>query len=103
MDLPPLNIDALSGFPQTRLQKEKVEKDDAQGQSFSETLKSFLQDVNQLQKEAGEHVEALIAGETVDLHDVMIAVEKASVSFEMVMEIRNKILEAYQELMRTQV
>ncbi|RMD97605.1 MAG: flagellar hook-basal body complex protein FliE [Calditrichaeota bacterium] len=71
--------------------------------SFADTLKSFLKDVNQLQTEAADNVEALISGETVDVHDVMIAMEKASVGFEMVMEIRNKLLEAYQELMRTQV
>ena len=103
MDISRLKIDALSEFPQRRLQVEERNEDKAQGKSFAETLKSFLHDVNQLQSEAADHVEALVAGETVDIHDVMIAVEKASVSFEMVMEIRNKILEAYQELMRTQV
>jgi len=72
-------------------------------ESFADMMKNFLQEVNQLQKEAGDHVEALLSGETVDLHDVMIAVEKASVSFELVMEVRNKLLEAYQELLRTQV
>ncbi len=104
MDINGPKIGALSDFPQLqRFKLDEGKNQQAQGQSFAETLKSFLRDVNQLQKEAGEHVEALVSGETVDIHDVMIAVEKASVSFEMVMEIRNKILEAYQELLRTQV
>lgn len=70
---------------------------------FTETVKSFLKDVNNLQLQAGSQIESLIAGETTDIHDVMIAVEKASVGFEMAMEIRNKILEAYKEVMRMQV
>lgn len=71
--------------------------------SFVETIKSFMQDANSLQSEAADQVEALVSGETTDIHDVMIAMQKASVSFEMVMEIRNKMLEAYQDLMRTQI
>lgn len=88
-------------FPRIRTLDEPSAK--TEGKSFAEMMKGFLKDVNQLQTEAADHVEALVAGENVDLHDVMVAMEKASVSFEMVMEIRNKILEAYQELMRTQV
>ncbi|MCA9733268.1 MAG: flagellar hook-basal body complex protein FliE [Deferribacteres bacterium] len=75
-----------------------------QGESnFIDTMKSFLSDANTLQKNAADQVEALVSGETTDVHDVMVAMEKASVSFEMVMEIRNRMLEAYQEIMRTQV
>jgi len=44
-----------------------------------------------------------VKGEAVDLHDVMVAVEKAKTSFELLMEIRNKTVSAYQELMRMQV
>ena len=45
----------------------------------------------------------MIAGEDIDAHEVMTAVEKANTSFEMVMEIRNKMLEAYREIMRTNI
>jgi len=71
--------------------------------NFVDTMKSFLKEANTLQTNAADQVESLISGETTDVHDVMIAMEKASVSFEMVMEIRNRMLEAYQEIMRTQV
>jgi len=70
---------------------------------FGETLKSFIEEVNHLQKEAGYSIEKLAAGEINDVHEVMVAVEKASVSFELMMEIRNKIVDAYRELMRMQV
>jgi len=66
-------------------------------------LKGFLEEVNALQRDAGESVEKLVAGEINDVHEVMVAVEKAGVSFELLMELRNKMIEAYQELMRIQV
>ncbi|MDZ7373499.1 MAG: flagellar hook-basal body complex protein FliE [candidate division KSB1 bacterium] len=71
--------------------------------SFGETLKKFLSDVNELQLEANEQMEKLAAGQAENLHDVMVAVEKASISFELLLEIRNKVLEAYQEIMRMQL
>ena len=71
--------------------------------SFGETLAKAVNDVNSLQTQAGNAVESMVKGEPVDLHEVMIAVEKAKTSFELLMEIRNKTISAYQELMRLQV
>jgi flagellar hook-basal body complex protein FliE len=75
-----------------------------EGQSdFLSTLNDFMGDVNQLQQESGESVKSLASGDITNIHDVMVAVEKASVSFELMMEIRNKVIEAYREVMRTQI
>jgi flagellar hook-basal body complex protein FliE len=71
--------------------------------SFGETLQRAITDVNALQSEAGKAVDKMVGGENVDLHEVMIAVEKAKTSFDLLMEIRNKALEAYREIMRMQV
>lgn len=71
--------------------------------SFSEMLKQTLGEVNQLQHEAGESIQRLATGEIQDVHQVMIAAEEATVAFELMMEIRNKLMEAYQEVMRTQI
>ena len=71
--------------------------------SFGEVLNQAVKDVNSLQSQAGEAVEKMVAGQDVDLHDVMIAVEKAKTSFDLLMEIRNKTIDAYRELMRIQV
>ncbi len=101
MDVTKLNAGLNAGL--NPAEKKEPRKTDGDGKNFADTIKSFLKEANQLQENAAEEVEALIAGETTDVHDVMIAMQKASVSFEMVMEIRNKMLEAYQELMRTQV
>lgn len=71
--------------------------------SFGETLSRAITDVNALQTEAGRQAEKLVSGEAVDLHEVMIAAEKARTSFDLLMEIRNKTVEAYREIMRMQV
>jgi flagellar hook-basal body complex protein FliE len=72
-----------------------------QGQpSFSETLKTFMKDVNGLQSKADESIQRMAAGEITDVHQVMTSVEEAGVAFNMMMEIRNKVLDAYQEVMR---
>ena len=72
-------------------------------EDFFSTLQGFMTDVNALQKEAGESINQLVSGDVSNIQDVMVAVEKASVSFQLMMEIRNKVIEAYQEVMRTQV
>jgi flagellar hook-basal body complex protein FliE len=71
--------------------------------SFGETLQRAITDVNSLQTEAGKAVDKMVGGEAVDLHEVMIAVEKARTSFDLLMEIRNKTMDAYREIMRMQV
>jgi flagellar hook-basal body complex protein FliE len=75
----------------------------AEGPSFAETFGKALGQVNELQLTRSEQVERLIAGEDVDLHEVMIASEEASLAFDLMMEIRNKLLEAYQEIQRMNV
>ncbi len=74
-----------------------------QGPTFDDTLRQFVESVNQLQHESGAMSERFIKGEAVDLHDVMIAAEKAKTSFQLLMEMRNKALDLYREAMRIQV
>lgn len=71
--------------------------------SFATVLKDSISEVNRLQKTADQAVTSLATGETSSLHDTMIAMEQADVSFRMMMQVRNKIIEAYQEIMRIQV
>ncbi len=72
-------------------------------ESFGQTLSKAIADVNALQMEAGKAMEQLIAGQATDLHEVMIAAEKAKTSFDLLLEIRNKAIETYREIMRIQV
>ena len=75
----------------------------APGVDFRETLVSALREVNELQLTAGENTNRLAAGEDVDLHEVMISSAEAGVAFDLMMEIRNKLLEAYQEIQRMNI
>lgn len=69
-------------------------------QKFKNVLSEFVGSVNELQKQAAAAETSFLTGEATDIHQVMIAVEEASVAFELLMEIRNKLLESYQSIMR---
>ncbi len=71
--------------------------------SFKDTLKEAIQQINTLQEEAGEMTRQFVTGEVTDLHQVMVATEKARVALELMLEIRNKMVDAYKEIMRMQV
>ncbi|MEJ2635816.1 MAG: flagellar hook-basal body complex protein FliE [Calditrichia bacterium] len=73
------------------------------GESFQSTLKSFLQDVNDSQIQTDEMTESFLKGDVTDLHQVTIAAEEARVSLELLLEMRNKLMESYQEIMRMQL
>jgi len=71
--------------------------------SFGEVLKNALESVNTYQKEFETVLYRHLIGDDVDLHDVVIAGEKARLSLELTLQIRNKAMEAYQEIMRMQI
>jgi len=71
--------------------------------SFSNVLGNFVQDVSDKQTAANEAVTGLLGGKNVSLHQTMISMEEASVSFQLMVEVRNRLLDSYQELMRMQV
>jgi flagellar hook-basal body complex protein FliE len=71
--------------------------------SFGKALQASLEQVNRLQLAADANINDLATGKQTDIHQTMIAVEKASVSFELLMQIRNKVISAYDKIMRTQV
>ncbi|WP_257985474.1 flagellar hook-basal body complex protein FliE [Bacillus sp. V5-8f] len=72
-------------------------------QSFASVLKESIDKVNEAQAVSDNFTEKLARGENVDLHQVMIASQKASVMMQATLEVRNKVVEAYQEMMRMNV
>ncbi|PFA67887.1 flagellar hook-basal body complex protein FliE [Bacillus sp. AFS015802] len=68
--------------------------------NFSQLLKKSIDEVNQMQVQSDQLTAKLVRGENVDLHQVMIASQKASITLQTTMEVRNKVVEAYQEIMR---
>ncbi|NLM75335.1 MAG: flagellar hook-basal body complex protein FliE [Clostridiaceae bacterium] len=71
--------------------------------SFKDMIIDALKNVNALEQESIKITEDFIAGKHDNIHSVMIASEKAAISLQFVMEVRNKVLDAYQEIMRMQV
>jgi len=71
--------------------------------SFSDLLKQSLEAVNNAQNESDKLTNDFVSGKPVELHDVMIASQKASILLQTTIEVRNKVVEAYQEIMRMQV
>lgn len=83
------------------LQSEGPKTTEAEASQFSGLLKQSIEGVNQQQKQASELATAWQLGDpSVDLPQVMIAAEKASVSFEAAKQVRNKLIEAYQDIMK---
>jgi flagellar hook-basal body complex protein FliE len=69
---------------------------------FEDTLKTFLQSTDQQLKESGQKTDEFAVGLRHDIHEIVIASEKAGLQFNLLLNIRNKVLEAYQEVMRMQ-
>jgi flagellar hook-basal body complex protein FliE len=72
-------------------------------QDFGELVKEFAADVNDLQFQSADAVNRFVTGEATDVHQVMVAVQQAGIAMDLMLEIRNRTLEGYQELIRMQV
>lgn len=76
---------------------------DAGGGSFASFLGQMVREVNAKQGVADATVDGLITGQNVSLHQTMISMEEANVAFQLMVEVRNRLLDSYQELMRMQI
>lgn len=81
----------------------KALADDGQNKSFGEFLSDALNETNKLQHEASKASFDLASGQVQDISEVVIATEKATVALQLTMQVRNKVVDAYQEIMRMQV
>ena len=70
--------------------------------SFKDFLKAYINEVDNLEKEADKATEQVVAGKTENIHQAMIAMEKAETSFQLMVETRNRIVRAYEEIMKMQ-
>lgn len=72
-------------------------------EGFSQLFGDMVGKVNEMQTKADKAIEMLATGESKNLHEVMIAMEKSSISFQFLTQVRNKAIEAYHEIMKMQV
>ncbi|KAF0183718.1 MAG: flagellar hook-basal body complex protein FliE [Nitrospirae bacterium] len=80
-----------------------LQKQAATGQSFADAIKDALQEVQVVQNDAEKAIQAFANGEVKDIHTVVVAMEKADLSLQTLMQVRNKLLNAYDEISRMQV
>jgi flagellar hook-basal body complex protein FliE len=88
----PLLADPLSRTPSS-----------SSGSSFQEAFASAVQNVEAFGQNASASVERLLSGEGEELHTTVLATQQAELSFELFMQMRNKVVSAYQEIMRMQM
>lgn len=98
-----MKVDGIGGLG-ARLESiglEKAKPSDSKG--FGDVLASGVAEVDRLQKDADNAVYGMALGKGEDIHKVMIAIEKADVSFQFMLAVRNKAINAYEEIMRMPV
>ncbi len=92
-----------NGLPQTPAVSPRDTKGAGSEVPFADMVKSLVQQTNQQQQAAEAGVEQLITGETDSIHDVVLATSRADLAFRLMMEIRNRLIASYQEVMRMQI
>jgi len=95
-------IDSLRILP-AELDSETVRPSSAASEAgFHDLLHGAIDDIQQLEGQAQEKVTGVLSGNGTDVHSALIAVEKADLSFQLMMQVRNKIVSAYEEISRMQ-
>lgn len=99
------NMDA--GLPDGELlpsltEKQGIQKPDESSVPFKDMLKGLVDQVDTLQKEADASIQGLATGETQNVHDVVLKMEEAGIAFDLMMKVRDKLLEAYQQVIKMQ-
>lgn len=105
MDIAPIQMDLarISAANNVRPSSANVGAAGTAIQDFGKLLSRAIDATSEAQQDADSAIARLAAGEPVDLHQVMIAMEKAEITTQLATEVRNKLVEAYQEVMRMQV
>ncbi|HXH62206.1 MAG TPA: flagellar hook-basal body complex protein FliE [Fimbriimonadaceae bacterium] len=91
---------ALQGIAQ---QTTKTQDADGKPDDFGKMLMDVIKEVNSSQQKASDMQDAFMTGQNVELHELMISMERAGLAMELTLQVRNKILESYQEISRMQV
>jgi len=94
------SIDQVSSLLNSTSVDKNANKDSG---DFSKVLESSISEVNDLQKNSEKAMSDMATGEVKDLHQAAIAIDKAELSMKMMLEVRNKALNAYKEIARTQI
>ena len=107
MDIPSVNMQ-IPALTMPRLDEKVAPAREGSGSEtvisgFGKALTHAIEGLNQVQNEADDKSVQLAAGNPIDLHEVMLARETASLDFQLALQVRNKLVEAYQDVMRMQI
>ena len=94
-----IGLDPLKTFADKLATQVRGKEDE----SFQNVLKDFMGEVNDLQLNVDKKIDMFASGEIKNVHDVMIAVEEADIAFQLMMEIRNKLMKAFDEVIKMTV
>ena len=99
------DIGNIAGLSSAELLAKKSSKaaPSESGQDFASLLKAGVEDVNKLQKTSEKAMSDIATGQVKDLHQAAIAIDKAEMSMKLMLEVRNKAVSAYKEILRTQM
>lgn len=96
-------ISGINSFVPSSLEMDSIKGNEDKSVNFGDYLKNALDNVSNLQIESEKISNDFAAGKTDNIHEVLIAGEKADVALQLTMQIRNKVLDAYNEIMRMQI
>jgi flagellar hook-basal body complex protein FliE len=101
--VPAVGTPGIQGLPALESRMEPAAEPGAPVLKFQNFLASAIAQTNEMSMEADNAVSKLVTGQDIDLHSVMIAMEKANLSLSLAMQIRNKMVESYQQVMQMQI
>ena len=96
------NVNSLSTAELLK-NKSAVSQTQTSGEGFADKLKSAINEVNDLQEKSEKAMSDIATGQVKDLHQAALAIDKAEISMKLMLEVRNKALNAYKEISRTQI
>ena len=96
----PIRGNLLPPILGTQSQNSKVQENEG---AFGKILTGKIEEINKLKSDADDAITKVEFSDSGSIHEAIIAMEKASISFKTMLQVRNKMLEAYQEVMRMQV
>jgi len=98
-----VTLNQLSLPPQVGTDRPEGRRITIAGEGFGETLNQAIGEVNHEQFNAEAAMRQMVAGQETDIHTVLYAVQRADLSFQLALQVRNKLVQAYDEIMRMQV
>ena len=98
-----MKINSMANMPKLTMANATAKSEDTKGTSFGDVINDAINKVNNLQVESSQKTEDFITGVSDDIHSVIMAGSKADLALQMTLQVRNKVMEAYKEIMNMQI